>query len=126
MVHSLIPFPSTYHPNLPFFTAVDGVQSRSYGWRPVLGRGGCPTYEVHPEASAYLHYLLGSARPTNTIRAYTQRLAALFTWLDPARLNWTDGVPVVSGFIRELAVTALPDPAGNADAKYRHNGDVSP
>jgi integrase/recombinase XerD len=87
-------------------------------WVPfgVIHRAGGPSwtivdadsYDLHPEASQYLHYLLGSARSINTIRAYAQRLATFFTWLEVVRLSWTDGVPVVSRFIRELAVTALP------------------
>jgi integrase/recombinase XerD len=115
MAQSLIPFPSTNHPNAP--------TSRRWIAFKVIHKAGGPswavvdasTYELHPEACAYLHYLLGSARSTNTIRAYAQRLAALFTWLGPARLDWTDGVPVVSRFIRELAVSALPAPEGNGE-----------
>jgi integrase len=115
MPQSLIPFPSTTHPIVPI--------SRRWIAFSVIHKAGGPswavvdssTYELHSEASAYLHYLLGSARSANTIRAYAQRLAAFFTWLGPARLDWTDGVPVVSRFIRELAVTALNAPEGNAD-----------
>lgn len=115
MAHSLIPFPSTNYPSAP--------TSRRWIAFKVIHKAGGPswavvdafTYELHPEASAYLHYLLGSARSTNTIRAYAQRLAALFTWLGTARLDWTDGVPVVSRFIRELAVSALPAPEGNGE-----------
>jgi integrase/recombinase XerD len=122
MAQFLIPFSSTNHPNVP-------ISGHWIAFRVVHKAGGpswamvdASTYELHPEASAYLHYLLGSARSTNTIRAYAQRLAAFFTWLGPARLTWTGGVPVVSRFIRELAVTAWPDPAGNAEChepRYR-------
>ena len=76
-----------------------------------------PTSCILRPASAYLHYLLGSARSTNTIRAYAQRLAAFFTWLGSARLDWTDGIPVFSRFIRELAVSALS--ASEGTAEYR-------
>lgn len=115
MAQSLIPFPPTNHPNVP-------ISRRWIAFRVIHKAGGpswavvdASTYELLPEASAYLHYLLGSARSTNTIRAYAQRLAAFFTWIGPARLDWTDGVPVVSRFIRELAVTALPALEGNAE-----------
>ncbi|TAP38796.1 tyrosine-type recombinase/integrase [Arthrobacter sp. S39] len=115
MTKSLIPLPSTTHPIGPI--------SRRWIAFSVIHKAGGPswavvdasTYELHPEASAYLHYLLGSARSTNTIRAYAQRLAAFFTWIGPARLDWTEGVPVVSRFIRELAVTALDTPDGTAE-----------
>lgn len=115
MPQSLIPFSSTTLPIVPI--------SRRWIAFSVIHKAGGPswavvdssTYELHPETSAYLHYLLGSARSTNTIRAYAQRLAAFFTWLGSARLDWTDGVPVVSRFIRELAVTALHTPDGTAE-----------
>ncbi len=117
MAQSLIPFPSTSYPDVP-------VSRRWIAFRVIHKAGGsswavvdASTYELHPEASASLHYLMGSAGSTNTIRAYAQRLAAFFTWLGPARLDWTEGVPVVSRFIRELAVTALPVLEG--DAEYR-------
>lgn len=80
------------------------------------------TYDPHPEASRYLHYLLGSARSVNTIRAYAQRLAAFFTWTEAVRLDWTGGMPVASRFIRELAAAPLPDrsaQAGYNDPRYR-------
>jgi integrase/recombinase XerD len=117
MAQSPVPFPSTYQPNPSI--------SRQWIAFKVIHKTGGPswavvdafTYDLHPEASSYLHYLFGSARSTNTIRAYAQRLAAFFTWLGPARLNWADGVPVVSRFIRELAVSALP--ASEQDTAYR-------
>ena len=117
MTHSPIQFPSTHQPN-------PSISRRWLAFR-VLHKAGGPswavvddsTYELHPEASSYLHYLFGSARSTNTLRAYAQRLAAFFTWLGPAGLNWADGVPVVSRFIRELAVSALPSP--ESDTAYR-------
>lgn len=122
MAQSLIPFPSTNHPNVP-------VSRRWIAFRVIHKAGGpswavvdASTYGLHPEASAYLHYLLGSARSANTVRAYAQRLAAFFTWSGPAGLDWTDGVLVVSRFIRELAVSALPAPEGSAEyreARYR-------
>lgn len=117
MAQSLIPFPSTNHPNVP-------ISQRWISFKVIHKSGGpswavvdASTYELHREASAYLHYLLGSARSTNTIRAYAQRLAAFFTWLGSARLVWTDGVPVVARFIRELAVSALSAPG--ASGEYR-------
>lgn len=117
MAQSLIPFPSTNHPNVP-------ISQRWIAFKVIHKSGGpswavvdASTYELHPAASAYLHYLLGSARSTNTIRAYAQRPAAFFTWLGSARLDWTDGVPVVSRFIRELAVSALS--ASEGTAEYR-------
>jgi integrase/recombinase XerD len=115
MAQSPIPFPSTNHPTVP-------IPRRWIAFSVIHKSGGpswavvdASTYELHAEASAYLHYLIGSARSTNTIRAYAQRLAAFFTWLGPARLDWTHGVSVVSRFIRELAVTALPVPEGNTE-----------
>jgi integrase/recombinase XerD len=115
MAQSLIPFPSTTTTNVPL--------SRRWVAFKVIHQVGGPswavvdsfTYELHVEASAYLHYLLGSARSTNTIRAYAQRLAAFFTWLSPTGLDWTEGVPVVSRFIRELTVSALPGPEGKTE-----------
>ncbi len=128
MAQSPIPLPSTNHPNLPI--------SRHWIAFRVIHKTGGPswtvvdssTYELHPEASPYLHYLLGSARSTNTIRAYAQRLAAFFTWLGPARLDWTDGIPVVSRFIRELAVSALSAPSGSGEyrePRYRSGKTVN-
>lgn len=115
MAQSLTPLPSTNNPNVP-------ISRRWTAFRVTHKTGGpswavvdASTYELHSEASAYLHYLLGSARSTNTIRAYAQRLAAFFTWLGPARLDWTDGVPVVSRFIRELAVSALAAQGGSEE-----------
>ncbi|TSE15768.1 tyrosine-type recombinase/integrase [Arthrobacter sp. KBS0703] len=115
MAQSLIPFPPTNPANVP--------NSRRWIAFRVIHKAGGPswavvdasTYELHPEASAYLHYLMGSSRSTNTIRAYAQRLATFFTWLGPARLDWRDGVPVVSRFIRELAVSALSAPGGTGE-----------
>jgi integrase/recombinase XerD len=79
MAQSLIPFPSTTHPNVP-------ISRRWIAFRVIHTAGGpswavvdATTYELHREVSAYLHYLLGSARSTNTIRTYAQRLAAFFT-----------------------------------------------
>lgn len=128
MAQSLIPFPPTTHLNVP-------MSRRWIAFRVIHKAGGpswavvdAASYELHPEASAYLHYLMGSARSTNTIRAYAQRLAAFFTWLDPARLDWTNGVPVVSRFIRELAVTALPAPDDNAEyrePRYRSGKTIN-
>lgn len=117
MAQSPIPFPLTTQPTPSI--------SRHWIAFKVLHKAGGPswavvdasTYELHPEASSYLHYLFGSARSTNTLRAYAQRLAAFFTWLGPAGLNWADGVPVVSRFIRELAVSALPLP--ESETAYR-------
>lgn len=116
MAPSLIPFPPTPHPN--------EATSRRWIAFKVSHRAGGPswavvdasTYELHSEATAFLHYLFGSARSTNTLRAYAQRLAAFFTWVGPARLDWSDGVAVVSRFIRELAVTPLPAPDDGAAA----------
>lgn len=87
MAQSLIPFPST--------TTTNVTLSRRWIAFKVIHQVGGPswavvnsfTYELHVEASAYLHYLLGSARSTNTIRAYAQRLAAFFTWLGPTGLD---------------------------------------
>lgn len=73
------------------------------------------TFELHPQASPYLHYLFGAARSTNTIRAYAQRLASFFTWLGPTGLKWQDGMPVASRFIRELSTTQLPFSANGAE-----------
>lgn len=110
MAQSLGPFPSITPlapSNSPHWIAFKVIhKAGGPSWAVV----DASSYELHPEASAYLHYLLGSARSTNTIRAYAQRLAAFFTWIGRFRLNWTDGTPVVSRFIRELAVTALPAP----------------
>jgi len=83
MTHSPIQFPSTHQPN-------PSISRRWLAFR-VLHKAGGPswavvddsTYELHPEASSYLHYLFGSARSTNTLRAYAQRLAAFFTWVQP-------------------------------------------
>lgn len=75
------------------------------------------TFELHPPSSQYLHYLFGAARSTNTIRAYAQRLASFFTWLGPSGLNWENGMPVASRFIRELAASPLP--ARTSDGEYR-------
>ena len=117
MAQSLIPFPSTNHPypSIPRHWIAFRVIHKAGGlsWAVV----DASTYELHPESSSYLHYLFGSSRSTNTLRAYAQRLAAFFTWLGPARLNWADGVPVVSRFIREFAVSALP--AAESDMEYR-------
>lgn len=76
MAQSLIPFPSTNPPKVL-------ISRRWIAFRVIHKTGGlswavvdASTYELHPEASAYLHYLMGSARSTNTIRAYAQRLTA--------------------------------------------------
>lgn len=128
MAQSLIPFPPGDHRNVP-------MSRRWIAFRVIHKAGGpswavvdAASYELHPEASAYLHYLMGSARSTNTIRAYAQRLASFFTWLGPALLDWRNGVPVLSRFIRELAVTALPAPDDNVEyrePRYRSGKTIN-
>lgn len=76
MAQSLGPFPSITPlapSNSPHWIAFKVIhKAGGPSWAVV----DASSYELHPEASAYLHYLLGSARSTNTIRAYAQRLAA--------------------------------------------------